>query len=116
MDRIFIEKLSLRGKHGVHEQERKSEQEFLIDISAEFDTRKAALSEDLADTLNYVRFCDIARETVENNSFFLIEKLAETIAQEILMDMRIQKVEVTVRKPEVLESGIPGITIFRTSA
>jgi 7,8-dihydroneopterin aldolase/epimerase/oxygenase len=114
MDRIFIERLSLKGKHGVHDREREVEQEFLFDIAVECDTQKAGSTDHLADTLDYVRFRDIAREVVEENSFYLIEKLAETVAQKILEDVRVLTVSVTIRKPAALESGVPGVVVIRT--
>ncbi len=113
MDRIFVEGLSLKGKHGVHHKERQEEQEFLIDISAQMDTRAASASDEIADTADYSKFCEVARNVVKNNSFYLIERLAERIAQGILADSRITSVEVTVRKPEALPSGIAGVTITR---
>lgn len=115
-DTVFLEKLSIKGKHGVHAHEREIEQEFLIDIAASFDTRKAAASEDLKDTLDYSRFRTIAIDTVSRNSFFLIETLAERIAQQILEDDRIASVSVTVRKPAAYQDTTPGITIVRTRA
>ncbi len=114
MDSIFVEGLRLRGKHGVHAHEREREQEFLIDISVDFDTRKSAQSDKLDHTLNYEHFCEIARDAVEKNSFYLIERLAETIAASILADLRIVRVEVSIRKPEALGSGVPGVNIVRT--
>ncbi len=113
MDRIFIEGLALRGKHGVHHKEREEEQGFLINISAEVDTRPAAESDNLADAADYKKFYDIARNAVEKDSFYLIERLADTIARRILEDARIIRVEVTIRKPEALPSGIAGVTIAR---
>lgn len=113
-DSIFVEGLHLRGKHGVRERERQNEQEFLVDIRAEFDARAAAKSDNIGDALNYEHFCKVAREAVEHNSFHLIERLADTIAQGILGDLRITRVEVTVRKPAALPSGVPGVRIVRT--
>ena len=115
MDRIFIENLSFFGKHGVSEKERSLEQEFLIDITVETDASSAAASDDLTDTVDYSALAAIAKEVVEANSFFLIEKLAERIVSRILEDARILKVEVTVRKPAVLANGVPGVKIARTN-
>lgn len=114
MDRVFIRDISLFGKHGVHESERLNEQEFIIDIVAEFDAALAAETDDLKDTVDYVDFLAIAKEAVEQNSFYLIERLGERIAQKILSDARIVRVEVTVRKPTALQNGKPGITIARS--
>ncbi len=114
MDSVFIRNLSLRGKHGVKEEERQVEQEFLLDIEADIDTRKAAESDDLSDTANYSVFRDAARDAVEKNSFLLIERLGDRIAQSILADTRIQRVRITIKKPAVWTNGLPGITIERT--
>lgn len=113
MDTVFVRDLSVKGRHGVHEHERQTEQEFLLDIEATFDARPAAASDALGDTVDYVNFVDVADRIVAGSSFFLIEKLAEMVAQEILKDERIYSVRVTVRKPSVLASGVPGITIER---
>jgi len=114
MDRIFVEGLALRGRHGVNHKEREEEQGFLIDISVQFDTALAVQSDNIADTADYTKFVEIARECVEQRSFYLIERLADTIARRILEDSRVALVSVTIRKPEVLESGTPGVTIIRT--
>ncbi len=114
MDSIFIEGLRVLGKHGVHEYERKESQEFLVDIRAEFDTHKAAISDDLDDTIDYGDFAGIAEDVVKKNSFYLIERLASTIAERILEEMPIGKVSVTIRKPTALPNGVPGVTIMRS--
>lgn len=113
MDTIFIRELSLRGKHGVGEAERQTEQEFLIDIEVSFDTRAAAKSDNIADTLNYSDFRNVARDVVENNTFYLIERLADTIAQRLFADTRIAAVAVSIRKPAVYPDATPGIRIER---
>lgn len=114
MDTVYIRNLSIHGKHGVGAEERSIEQEFLLDIEVEMDLRAAAQSDDLKDTANYVDFADTAREVIQSNSFYLIEKLAQTIADKILLDTRIAKIRISIRKPAVLPSGVPGITIERS--
>ena len=113
MDRVFIKDISLFGKHGVHESERLNEQEFIIDLEVYFDARPAAESDELADTVDYTLFANMVQEIVEQNSFFLIERLAERIAKRLLEDARINEVSVTVKKPAALENGMPGVTVVR---
>ncbi len=111
-DRVFIEGLRLSGIHGVYEAERKTKQEFVIDVSAVFDARVAAESDDLTHTLDYGYVRDIARSIVEGPPCNLIERLAQMIAEEILRDKRIREVSVTVRKPRA--NGVTaGVTITR---
>lgn len=113
-DRVFIEGISISGKHGVHESERTEAQKFIIDVVAYFDAKKAGESDNLADTIDYMPFAGMIEDTVVNNSFYLIERLAEKIAERILEDERITKVEVTVKKPAPLKgNGMPGIAIVR---
>jgi len=114
MDYIHIDKLIVRGRHGVGEQERKVEQEFEVSLRlAVGDTRVAAQSQKLSDAVDYQPIKDLIVEIVEGKSFYLIETLAETIAQKILKDIRIKSLELTIKKPEVWESGVPGLTIMR---
>ncbi|MFM2331060.1 MAG: 7,8-dihydroneopterin aldolase [Candidatus Parcubacteria bacterium] len=114
MDTVFVENLEIVGTHGVLDHERKFEQKFLLDIKATFDATNAATTDKLSDTLDYVSFCRIARETIESKPVYLVEKLALTIINRIFEDTRINSVSVTIRKPSVLASGVPGVTMTRS--
>ncbi|OGG52721.1 dihydroneopterin aldolase [Candidatus Kaiserbacteria bacterium RIFCSPHIGHO2_01_FULL_53_29] len=114
MDRIFVEHLSVKGKHGVSDDEHSREQEFILDIAVEFDTRAAGKSDELTDTVDYGFFRESAQEIVSGKSFRLLEKLADTIAGKILADVRIQTVTVSIRKTELYPDCTPGVTIIRT--
>ncbi len=113
-DKVFIEHLVVRGKHGVTSEERAHEQEFSISIEVQFDTHKASVSDDLSDTVSYGHFRSVAKEVVEASSYHLLEKLANTIAERILEDARIEQVSVTVRKTKIYPDCTPGVTIERT--
>jgi dihydroneopterin aldolase len=114
MDTIFIRDLKIRGKHGVYERERAEGQEFVLDISFEFDTKKAAESGDLKDTVDYGPIRKAAKSVVEGESVYLLEKLADKVAQKILEDARISSVTVSIRKTEMYDDCTPGIRITRT--
>jgi dihydroneopterin aldolase len=112
-DYTFIENLRVSGKHGVADHERKIEQEFAFDIKMEFDTKAAAQSDVLSDALDYVPVRDRVVEIVQGQSFYLIERLGETICNEILKDKRIKKVELKIRKTAVWDNGVPGVVLMR---
>ena len=112
-DRVFIEHLSLRGKHGVYDWEWEKSQEFIIDISADIDLAAAAKSDDITDTADWTGMYSIAKEVIEGPSMYLIEKIAEIIAMRILEDKRIKSITVQVRKNEILAEGVPGVSITR---
>ncbi len=114
VDKVFIEHLVVRGKHGVTAEERAHEQEFSLDIEIQFDTHKASVSDDLSDTVSYGHFRSVAKEVVEVSSYHLLEKLANTIAERILEDVRVASVSITVRKTKVYPDCTPGVMLERT--
>ena len=113
-DRIFLENLSIRARHGVRPEEKETEQEFLIDISVTADTAPASGSDALEQAINYGTFRDIALDVLGGAPVNLIETLAETIAQRILEDTRIEAVTVSIRKPEIYDDCTPGVSITRS--
>lgn len=115
MDYIFIENLKVQGRHGVMDVERKVEQEFEVSVKMGVDTKAAAASDNLADALNYAPVKDIIIRIIQNNSFYLIERLADTLTSEVLKDKRIVTIELSIRKTAVWDNGTPGITISRTN-
>jgi dihydroneopterin aldolase len=113
MDYIHIDNLYVRGKHGVYAKERKVEQEFSIVVKLGVDLDMAGKSDTLAHTVNYSEVKKKIQTVIEGSSRYLIEKLAEDIAVSILEDSRVLTCEITIKKPEVWDNGVPGVTVFR---
>ena len=63
MDIVFIEQLSVITTIGVYDWEQTIEQKLVFDIEMEWDNRKAAKSDDVADCLSYA---DIAETVVSH--------------------------------------------------
>lgn len=114
MDSIHLTNLRFSGKHGCFEHERSTEQEFLIELKLGVDLRPAGKSDNLRDTIDYAVVREMVREVIEGSTRYLIETLAEDIAQKVLENTRIESVEVTIKKTGVWENGVPGVTITRT--
>jgi dihydroneopterin aldolase len=104
-DRITLRGLRFLGRHGVELEERLEPQPFEVDVILRGDLSKAALSDDLADTVDYSAAFGTVQGIVEGQSFRLIEALAGAIADALLADERIDDVEVRVRKPK---APLPG--------
>jgi dihydroneopterin aldolase len=98
-DRLAVRGLSIHGHHGVFDFERREGQEFVIDLVLRLDTRVAARSDDLHETVDYGTLVDEVRSAVENDPVDLIETLAQRIADVCLGHARVEAVEVTVHKP-----------------
>ena len=100
LDRITLVGLEAHGRHGVLESERATGQVFRVDVVLGVDTRPAAASDDLADTVDYGAVAGGVLGVVEGEPVDLIETLAQRIADVCLADERVQWTEVTVHKPD----------------
>ena len=108
---IYIKNLIIQAKHGVHQRERTNAQSFKISVELTVNSSKAGISDNLDDTVNWSQVRDIIVNTVQNNSFNLVERLAREVADQILLDKRISKAVVTIDKPEAFQTGIPGVRL-----
>ena len=114
---IVVSDLRLRTVIGIFDFERDRRQEVSIGFKITTDIRKAAKSDDIADTLDYKTVTKRVIDLVEESSDFLVERLVERIAKTILAEPGAEQVEVTLEKPGALRHAQSvGITIVRTAA
>ncbi len=98
-DHVVVSNLAVLGRHGVLAEERQRAQPFEVDIDVELDLAEAAGRDDLAATLDYGELCAEVARLVEDESFLLLEALADAIATAVLGHGRVRAVTVEVRKP-----------------
>jgi len=101
-DRILIRDLALRCVIGVFPEERRAPQDVVINIALETDTRAAARSDSLADAVDYKSLKKEIVALVEQNSFQLLETLADRIAALCTARPGVRRATVTVDKPGAL--------------
>lgn len=111
MSVIYIKDLVVKARHGVHQAEKDKTQRFIINLELTVDLARAAATDDLADTLNYSELRHTIIDITQNNSFNLLERLAQTIADQLLTDQRIQKLSLSIDKPDVFKTGRPGVRL-----
>jgi 7,8-dihydroneopterin aldolase/epimerase/oxygenase len=99
-DQLQIRGIECFGHHGVFDFERREGQVFILDLVLGLDTRLAAASDDLHDTVDYGSLVTSAKAAVENDPVDLIETLAQRIADVCLLDVRVEWATVTVHKPD----------------
>ena len=105
-DRIVLAGLEFLARHGVNDREKEEPQRFEVDLELALDVRPAALADDLGKTVDYRGVYGTTRRVVEDNTFDLIETLAEAIAREVLdANPAVDEVTVRVRKPDVELGG-----------
>ena len=114
LDKILIKDLLLRCIIGVNEFERHEKQDVLVNVTIFFDLTEAAETDDIRKTVDYKQITKDIIKLVESSEFFLIETLAERIANVCLKHERIIKVKVAVDKPGALRfARSVGVEIIR---
>jgi dihydroneopterin aldolase/D-erythro-7,8-dihydroneopterin triphosphate epimerase len=101
-DKIYVRDLSLRCIIGIFPDERKNRQDVVVNLVLESDFAEAARSDDIEHTANYKTITKQIIQLVEESEFFLIETLAEKIADVCLSDPRVHRATVTLDKPGAL--------------
>jgi dihydroneopterin aldolase len=116
-DRIEVHDLRVTGTHGALPEERERAQPFSVDIVAWVDMEAAQQSDDLADTVDYGALAQTAADVVAGRAYRLLEALCGRLASALLIvDPRLEAVEVTVRKlhpPLPLDVGSTGVRVRR---
>jgi 7,8-dihydroneopterin aldolase/epimerase/oxygenase len=116
-DRILLEEMVFYGYHGDRAPERDLGQRFVVDLELGLDTSLAGRSDQLTDTVDYVRIYEAVRRVVEGPPCNLLEAVAERIAAAALAEARVEWVRVRLAKPGVaLHGALRGaaVQIIRT--
>lgn len=115
LDRIHIRDLLVRTIVGINDEERENMQDVVLNITLHADLREAGRCDDIEDTVDYARLKKRILAHVDDARYYLIERLAQAVADLCLEDPRIERVEVTVDKPGALRfARSVAVTITRT--
>lgn len=99
LDQVRVVGLTTTGRHGVFEHERRDGQDFVVDVILHLDTRPAAASDDLDDTVDYGSLAVDLADAVRGEPLNLIETLAGRLALMCLADPRVAVADVVLHKP-----------------
>jgi dihydroneopterin aldolase len=84
-DAIVVTGITAEGRHGLMAiNERDQPQPFVVDVELRRDLGPVADVDDLSATVDYVEITRVVREVVEQESFELVETLANAIAMRVL--------------------------------
>ena len=116
MDIIFIRDLRIETVIGVFEWERHIKQMVVIDLEMGADIRRAAETDNIEDTLNYKAVAKRLIRFVGESRFFLVETLAERMADIILTEFQVPWCRLVLSKPDAVRgSKEVGVIIERGS-
>ncbi|MGI6000279.1 MAG: 2-amino-4-hydroxy-6-hydroxymethyldihydropteridine diphosphokinase [Candidatus Merdisoma sp.] len=100
MDKIHIKNLEVFAKHGVFPEENVLGQKFVISAVLYTSTREAGKTDDLTKSIHYGEVGQFITEFMKQNTFQLLEAVAERMAEELLLRTeRLEKVCLEIKKP-----------------
>lgn len=114
MDIVYIRELEIETIIGIYDWEREQKQTVSMDLEMGADIVLAASSEDIANTLDYKAVAKRLIEFVEGSEFYLVETMAEQIAQIVLTEFSVPWLRLRLGKPgAVTGSKDVGVIIER---
>jgi len=102
MATIRITDLKLKAIIGINAWERTTRQEVIINLAIDFNSSKAAKSDNIKDTVDYKALKKSIMILVEGSKFLLLEKLVESVLDLIMKDTKVLKATVKIDKPKAL--------------
>jgi D-erythro-7,8-dihydroneopterin triphosphate epimerase len=114
LDIINITDLSLGCIIGLNDWERTQKQNVLVNIVLYADLSRPCKTDRIEDSVDYKEIKKQIIAMVENSSFYLIERLAGSVAEICLVHPLVKAVQVRVDKPGALRyAKSVGVEIFR---
>jgi len=114
MDTVFVENLTVSGIHGVTAKEKDRTQTFRIDIAVDVENALPNNRDDVLDVIDYRTMKKAVEHVVTQERHELVETIALRIIEIVFPNLCIKNITVSVRKVEIWNNGIPGVTVRRS--
>lgn len=115
-DKLLVEDVRFWARHGLSKEEQSVGTWFSVDAELAVDLRPAALSDDVASTVDYGQVMQRIVEIGTKNRVNLLERLAALVSEALLREFPTSQVRVRVRKltpPLGGLVGVPAVEIIR---
>lgn len=100
MDQIRIVDLEVFANHGVYPEENALGQKFLVSATLHADLSRACETDRLEYSVNYGEVCHLIDRTMREETFDLVERVAQALADAILGAYpMVERVDIEVKKP-----------------
>lgn len=114
MDIVYIRELEVRTIIGIYDWEREQQQVVSMDLEMRSDITRAAATDSIEQALDYKAVAKRIIQFVEGSEFFLVETLAERIAEIVLNEFSVPWLKLRLGKPgAVTGSRDVGVVIER---
>lgn len=116
-DRIFLRGLTAECIIGFIDWERRVKQTVVVDLELPVDCRRAEVSDDVADTVDYKSVAKRVLAYIEASEFKLVETLAHRLALLLLEEFGLEWVRISLNKPGAIRNSRDvGVVIERSRA
>jgi len=116
MDIVYIRGLEIRTIIGIYDWEREQQQIVSLDLEMGSDIAKAAATDTIENALDYKAVAKRLINFIENSEFYLVETMAEQVAEIVLKEFNVPWVKLRLGKPgAVTGSKDVGVIIERGS-
>jgi 7,8-dihydroneopterin aldolase/epimerase/oxygenase len=116
-DRIFLRGLTAECIIGFIDWERRVKQTVVVDLELPVDCRRASVSDDVADTVDYKSVAKRVLAFIEASEFKLVETLAHRMALLLLEEFALEWVRIALNKPGAIRNSRDvGVVIERSRA
>ena len=116
MDIVYIRELEVRTIIGIFDWEREQRQAVSLDLEMGSDIATAAATDTIENALDYKAVAKRLIDFIEKSEFFLVETLAERVADIVVNEFNVPWVKLRLGKPgAVTGSKDVGVIIERGS-
>lgn len=111
---VLLRDLAVLTTVGVSAQERRARRTLMFDLDIDLAHSRAGTTDRVADTVDYAVVAGRIRERLAPDSFRLLERIAEVVAELLMDEFGAARVVVKVCKPGILkDTGAVGVRIER---
>jgi dihydroneopterin aldolase len=116
-DRIFLRGLTAECIIGFIDWERRVKQTVVVDLELPVDCRRAAISDDVGDTVDYKKVAKRVLAFIEASEFKLVETLAQRLAMLLLEEFGLEWLRLSINKPGAIRNSRDvGVSVVRSRA
>ncbi|MDO4638171.1 MAG: dihydroneopterin aldolase [Lautropia sp.] len=99
---IFLQGLAVGSLIGVYPQERHAPQSLTMDVAVGLPSVRPFQSDRLNDTVDYAAVADLIRQEAGQQSFQLLERLADHLCRAIVRRFQVPWVRIRIVKPDIV--------------
>ena len=111
---VFVTRLAVQAQIGIHPHERAAPQPIWVSVDAAVAEQDMQTEASIDDVVCYENISKKIVAIIARGHIDLVETLAETIADELMVDKRIVQLQVKVEKPDAIAAADSvGIAIER---